>query len=265
MERFYGYKHWTLEVVPRCFNVGKGVKGRSHSKDRNHKWHAIVKRLGLHVEVCVGFKCDNHDHDYSNGKKCPANEEACAWEIENIALMGTFSTNHSHNDLVDIGCNFTKGGEGLTGYIWTPEHRINVIAAMKGHVKPPRIAEHREHLSLANTGRKDNEVAKLHKSLAGRKRFQSIIERERHRAACNIPEAKQRHRQAAQNRPREAYIKMALTHQKTVMQLDEQDNVIAMFASVKEAALTLGSSGNSISKAARGLQKKAAGFRWKYL
>jgi hypothetical protein len=24
--RFYGYKHWTLEEIPRCFYVGKGIK-----------------------------------------------------------------------------------------------------------------------------------------------------------------------------------------------------------------------------------------------
>lgn len=25
---FYGYKHWTLENVSRCFYVGKGLRGR---------------------------------------------------------------------------------------------------------------------------------------------------------------------------------------------------------------------------------------------
>ena len=87
--------------MPRCFYVGKGLQKRpSSAKNRNHKWHAIVKRFGLRVEVCIGPV---------------THEEACAWEIENIALMGSFSTNHSHNDPVDVGCNFTKGGEGTVG------------------------------------------------------------------------------------------------------------------------------------------------------
>ena len=95
-ERFYGYKHWTLEEVPRCFYIGKGVKGRSHCKRRNHKWHDIVKRLGLRVEICVGPVI---------------NEEAIAWEITNIIEMKTFTTNHSHDDTDDVGCNLTRGGE----------------------------------------------------------------------------------------------------------------------------------------------------------
>jgi hypothetical protein len=96
ISRFYGYKHWTLEDVPRCFNVGKGVKGRANSKRRNHKWHSVVERFGLRVEVCFGPV---------------TNEEACAWEIEWVARENTFSTNHSHDDPSDIGCNFTLGGD----------------------------------------------------------------------------------------------------------------------------------------------------------
>ena len=109
-QRFYGYKHWTLEATPRCFNVGKGLKARSHQKNsRNHKWRAIVKRYGLRVEICVGPT----DHF-----------TACAWEIENIALMNTFSTNHSHDDDADIGCNLTHGGEGGFGRVVSVEERL---------------------------------------------------------------------------------------------------------------------------------------------
>lgn len=96
----YGYKHWTLEEHPRCFYVGKGVLGRVESRgSRNHKWHAIVKRFGIRVEICVG-QLDN--------------DAACQWEIENIAAEKTFSANHDH-DVNDIGCNFTIGGDGVTG------------------------------------------------------------------------------------------------------------------------------------------------------
>lgn len=117
--RFYGYKHWTLEDRSRCFNIGKGLEGRSRSTNRNHKWHAIVKRFGFRVEVCVGPL---------------TNEEVCAWEIENIALMGTFSTNHSHDDPNDIGCNFTKGGEGTVGRLVSSETREKISAAQRGEL-----------------------------------------------------------------------------------------------------------------------------------
>lgn len=109
--------HWTLENPSRCFYVGKGVKGRPQSQgDRNHKWHAIVKRLGLHVEVCVGPM---------------SNAQACAWEISNIEFMGTFSMNHSHDDDSDIGCNFTIGGDGIVGRVQTLEEKNKRQVSLK--------------------------------------------------------------------------------------------------------------------------------------
>ena len=117
--KFYGYKHWTLEDPPRCFNVGKGVKSRPISKrSRNHKWHAIVERLGLRVEVCIGPV---------------TNEEACAWEVKNIASMGTFSTCHDHDNSSDIGCNFTRGGDGSIDRNVTLMTREKLSSAGKRH------------------------------------------------------------------------------------------------------------------------------------
>lgn len=118
MSKLYGYKHWTLEDVPRCFYVGKGVLSREKSKrSRNHKWHAIVKRFGLRVEVCIGPV---------------TNDEACAWEVENIASMGTFSTCHDH-DGFDIGCNFTRGGDGSNQCIPSLETRTKMSRSHMGN------------------------------------------------------------------------------------------------------------------------------------
>jgi group I intron endonuclease len=123
--RFYGYKHWTLEDSPRCFNVGKG-QGRRHSSrnGRNHKWHAIVKKYGFRVEVCIGPV---------------TNEEACQWEIEEIKKEGTFTSNHSHDDPNDIGCNFTIGGDGSTGHTCT--HTDDARRKMSLSHKGKRIGE----------------------------------------------------------------------------------------------------------------------------
>lgn len=120
--RFYGYKHWTLEEVPRCFYVGKGLESRPQSsRQRNHKWYAIVKRLGIRVEVCLGPV---------------TNEEACDWEILNIELEKTFTTNHDHNDDNDIGCNLDRGGRGVVGYVWTKQQRKNVSERITGEGNP---------------------------------------------------------------------------------------------------------------------------------
>jgi hypothetical protein len=123
--RFYGYKHWTLENTPRCFYVGKG-QGQRHSSryGRNHKWHAIAKKFGLYVEVCVGPI---------------TNEEACQWEISEIQKECTFTLNHSHDDLDDIGCNLTKGGEGSTGHTCT--HTIETRQKMSAHRKGKRLGK----------------------------------------------------------------------------------------------------------------------------
>lgn len=140
MYRFYGYKHWTLEEHPRCFYVGKGTKGRPTSKHRNHKWHAIVERFGLRVEICIGPS---------------TNEEACIWEIENIAKEHTFSLNHHHH-ADDIGCNFTTGGDTGTPGVKRPDLSIRNStnrgkpSPLKGRKLSP---EHRKAISDKSRGR----------------------------------------------------------------------------------------------------------------
>lgn len=120
--KFYGYKHWTLEEAPRCFYVGKGVIVRPTSKARNHKWKAVVERYGVHVEICMGPV---------------SNEEACAWEIENILRERTYTINHDHDNFHDIGCNFTKGGEGSTGH--TCHHSLEARQKMSNSHKGKRL------------------------------------------------------------------------------------------------------------------------------
>ena len=175
---YFGYKHWTLEDPPRCFNVGKGGSGRAGQKSsRNHKWHAISKHLGLRVEICVKFMCHNHEHGI--GEKCQANENARAWEIEQIVAMDTFSTNHSHDDPNDIGCNFTLGGEGLSGWHHSEEtirkiragnlgkvcvtkgmprtdaDKRKISQALKGVLKGRKLTpEHVRNRTLAQTGKR---------------------------------------------------------------------------------------------------------------
>jgi len=164
----FGYKHWTLEDPPRCFNVGKGLVNRSSSHcSRNHKWHAIVKRYGLRVEVCVG-PLEHFD--------------ACAWEIENVALMGTYTSNHSHDDSSDIGCNFTRGGEGGPGRVqsdaekqkhsddakamWAdPESRALIVSKLKIAWSDPNVTETRRQMAR-NTLATPEAKAKHKESLA---------------------------------------------------------------------------------------------------
>lgn len=121
--RFYGYKHWTLEDQPRCFYVGKGLKRRPFGGHRSSKWHAIVDQYGLRVEICIGPV---------------TNEEALKWEIENIALMDTYTINRCHHDPLDIRCNFTKGGDGGVGHVVPDDARKRIGDAQRG--KPKSLA-----------------------------------------------------------------------------------------------------------------------------
>lgn len=163
---YYGYKHWTLEDVPRCFNVGKGnLKRPFRSDNRNHKWHAIVKRYGLRVEVCVGPL---------------TNKEACAWETQNIELMGTFSTNHSHDDPNDIGCNFTKGGDGLSGWHHSDATRKKMSESHAGVSLPKKT---RNAISLAHKGRTKSTVHRQRLSESNLGKNTGKMAGERHHAS----------------------------------------------------------------------------------
>lgn len=133
--RFYGYKHWTLEEFPRCFYVGKGLRKRPYSDRRSKKWHAIVAHYGLRVEVVCGPL---------------TNTAVCDWEVENILYEGTFSTNHHHNS-DDIGCNFTLGGDGVSGRFVSDDARKRIGAAQRGLSKSREV---REKISNALKDRK---------------------------------------------------------------------------------------------------------------
>ena len=133
--RFFGYKHWTLEDVPRCFYVGKGLRKRPYSDRRSDKWHAIVQRFGLRVEICVGPVTD---------------VEACDWEIRNIVLERTFSNDFRH-DVDDIGCNFTAGGDGVRDRNVSADARKRIGDAQRGK---PKDGVTRKKISDALKGRK---------------------------------------------------------------------------------------------------------------
>jgi len=103
MRRFFGYKHWTLENNPRCFYVGKGLEGRAQwlkQRSRKHRW--VQETLGCRIEVCSEFFTETAEID------------ALQWEVENIVIENSYTTQYAHT-LDDIRCNFTKGGEGVTG------------------------------------------------------------------------------------------------------------------------------------------------------
>ena len=93
------YVDKTLETNPRIFYVGKGSKRRVDQLKRNKKHSAISKRFG--IQRIVVF--ETHDENEANKK-----------EIDLIKEYKTLAKGYHVSD-EDFGCNFTKGGEGLSG------------------------------------------------------------------------------------------------------------------------------------------------------
>lgn len=93
------YVDQTTEELPRVFYVGKGNQRRIRHLKRNKKHTAISQRFGVH-RVIVFETLD----------------DALANECE-IAKIIEYQTraNGYHVCDEDFGCNFTRGGEGVTG------------------------------------------------------------------------------------------------------------------------------------------------------
>jgi len=102
--------------------------------------------------------------------------------------MKTFSTNHSHDDDNDIGCNFTHGGEGTAGCHLSIETRARMSASFKGKAKSdthkaklsaavkatfdahPLSDETKMKMSLSHRGKRMSDVTRSKMSLASKGR-----------------------------------------------------------------------------------------------
>lgn len=100
----------------RPFYVGKGDTRRVKQSKRNRKHSWVSATLGRRREIVIATSREDIALDN---------------EIELIALCDTFTTAHALR-LDDIRCNFTRGGQGLTGYKDTVETRSRKrVAALK--------------------------------------------------------------------------------------------------------------------------------------
>ena len=114
MRIFQVYEDWTLEASPRCFYVGKGDDRRVQLVKRNGLHTRTSKRLGFQRVVIF---------------ETASEVDALNLEIAKIAEHHTYVHDPSYNG---VGCNFTKGGDGVTGKRHTPESRARITAALIG-------------------------------------------------------------------------------------------------------------------------------------
>ncbi len=142
---FYVYLHRRASDG-RVFYVGKGTGPRAWVwHNRNPYWCNTKEKHGLEVEIAI----------------CGISEqEAFAHEkrmIENLLFEGHPLT------------NLTAGGEGMSGYQYTDEHRRKLSEAGKGRTRTDAEIE-KWRKSRAGWSPSDDTRQKISESLTGRKR-----------------------------------------------------------------------------------------------
>ena len=129
---FYVYVDWTADESAYAFYVGKGKSGRVKLTSRN-KYHRNIKnKHGMHREILMGTLDESFALD------------------EEIRLIALHNTYHWDNDK---GANFTRGGEGSSGAVPSPESRQARSEKLKGIPKAPFSEEHLQHLRDARVAR----------------------------------------------------------------------------------------------------------------
>lgn len=166
MITFYTYLHCKPDGTP--FYVGKGHDRRATrivGAKRNFHHQNIVRKYGKeNIRVYV-FPCDSEQQAFTD-------------EIQQIAQL----RNEGY-----MLCNFTDGGEGMSGHIFSEEslkkmsesrtgaknhffgrkHSIDALekisASSKGRKKSPEVVK---QIALSNTGKKRSEEARKRMSIA---------------------------------------------------------------------------------------------------
>lgn len=109
--KFYVYVH-RKATNNEIFYIGKGCKSRYLSKhNRSNFWTKIANKHGVIVEIII----DNLSE-----------ELACLLEKEMILFYGRLDLRTGN--LI----NFTEGGQGTSGYIFTQEDKVKISEGLKG-------------------------------------------------------------------------------------------------------------------------------------
>lgn len=139
MNTFYIYLH-IKQTNGEPFYVGKGKGQRAHTKQyRNTFWHNIVNKHGYDIIFL---------------------EENLSEEIA-IEQEQYWITRIGRRDLhLGTLVNLTDGGDGQTGYVYTPTHRLNMSNAQKGRTVTDIT---KEKISIAHKGKKHKSDRKYSK------------------------------------------------------------------------------------------------------
>jgi hypothetical protein len=133
---YYVYQHKRNDTNA-VFYVGKGKGYRCNQKTgRNIYWHRVASKHGYSIEKVVT------DLD------------------EELALLAEYELIDQYKRLNIALSNLVDGGEGTSGYKFTPEQIENLKSA---HVGKKHSAETKAKMSLAKKGKPPNNTGKVYK------------------------------------------------------------------------------------------------------
>lgn len=255
------------------FYVGKGRGRRAWTKKRNPFWQNVANKHGVLTEIV------------SSGL---SEQEAFCHERKLIARFGRSRL-----------CNFTDGGEGASGYVWSEEGRQKISENLRGRLCPaetrrrlseahqgrPKTAEqirkqaeairgrklsdtHKAALLLSLKGRpvSDETKAKLSKSNVGKTRSVETRRRlsEAHKGKAHSIETRKKMSDVRKNRSPEEKHRIYAASRKGVS-CSNGMRFTSLTEATEWAKSTRGSADKStIGKAASGVRPSAYGLIWKY-
>lgn len=116
---FYIYLDWTTETIPRVFYVGKGNDARIKNSTRNNYWTNISIKYGWRREVILGSRDENF---------------VLELEQDLIKQFKTFEADWP--DGSGWGANFTRGGDGISGFKLSKEAKNKISLSKMGDKNP---------------------------------------------------------------------------------------------------------------------------------
>lgn len=240
--RFYVYAHRRKDTDVISY-IGKGAGRRAWARSgRNSLWSNIDRAHGFNVEIIRAGLTE---------------EDAFEVEREMIAQLGP-------------ECNFTDGGEGISGYRHTPETKAAIRAAHAGKPQPKDVVERRA-LKLRGKKRSAEFSAAVSARMTGR-------------VHTDETKAKMSAARTGQRRSEEAVLKTAAAHRgkkrsedarKHMSEAQPKRRVICVdtgdaFPSITAAAAWLRLNGWSkatktgVWSALTGRREMSYGFKWAY-
>ena len=211
-----------------CLTTGKKYVGQTINSLEARISHGYNNAMGSAIEKYGWENFQSKIIEECDNEKL--NEREMHW----IAELNTIAPN---------GYNLTMGGKSTRGYIHSKESRQKMSEEKLGKKTHEWTEEQKESLRQKMSGSNNPFYGKKHTNNNRKKCIDTL------RANFN----------------REAVILGAIKRTKPVYQIDKDNNMIAKFNSVQEAAKAVNGSIGNISSCANGKLKVAYGYKWSFV